>query len=49
MEEESADAMGAADGTFGEGCAAIPEDGAGSFEGMATEPVATAASANPLL
>ena len=49
MEEESSEAMGAADGTFGEGCAAIPEDGAGSFEGMATEPVATAASANPLL
>ena len=49
MESESADAMGAADGTFGEGCAAIPADGAGSFDGMATEPVATAASANPLL
>jgi uncharacterized surface protein with fasciclin (FAS1) repeats len=48
MEEES-EAMGAADGTFGEGCAAIPADGAGSFDGMATEPVATAASANPLL
>ena len=49
MEEESSDAMGAAEGTFGEGCAAIPADGAGSFDGMATEPVATAASANPLL
>ncbi|MDP3894142.1 fasciclin domain-containing protein [Nocardioides sp.] len=35
--------------TFGPGCSAIPEDGAGSFNGMATEPVATAASANPLL
>jgi uncharacterized surface protein with fasciclin (FAS1) repeats len=35
--------------TFGEGCSAIPADGAGSFDGMATEPVATAASANPLL
>lgn len=35
--------------TFGEGCAAIPADGAGSFNGMATEPVASAASANPLL
>ena len=42
-------AGGAADGTFGEGCSAIPADGAGSFDGMATEPVATAASANPLL
>jgi uncharacterized surface protein with fasciclin (FAS1) repeats len=35
--------------TFGAGCASIPADGAGSFNGMATEPVATAASANPLL
>lgn len=34
---------------FGPGCSAIPADGAGSFNGMATEPVATAASANPLL
>ena len=49
MEEETSAATGAADGTFGEGCAAIPADGAGSFDGMATEPVATAASANPLL
>jgi uncharacterized surface protein with fasciclin (FAS1) repeats len=35
--------------TFGEGCSAVPSNGAGSFDGMATEPVATAASANPLL
>lgn len=35
--------------TFGEGCALIPADGAGSFNGMASEPVATAASNNPLL
>jgi uncharacterized surface protein with fasciclin (FAS1) repeats len=34
---------------FGPGCAAVPTDGAGSFQGMATAPVATAASANPLL
>ncbi|MFS3128432.1 fasciclin domain-containing protein [Nocardioides sp. Bht2] len=34
---------------FGEGCKLIPADGAGSFNGMATAPVATAASANPLL
>lgn len=34
---------------FGEGCAAVPASGAGSFDGMAQEPVATAASANPLL
>ena len=48
MTEEAA-ASGAGAQTFGEGCAAVPEDGAGSFDGMATEPVATAASANPLL
>ncbi|MCW2834798.1 MAG: beta-Ig-H3/fasciclin [Nocardioides sp.] len=35
--------------TFGPGCKLIPADGAASFNGMATEPVATAASANPLL
>ena len=34
---------------FGPGCAAVPADGAGSFSGMATDPVATAASNNPLL
>ena len=35
--------------TFGPGCSAIPTSGGGSFDGMATEPVASAASANPLL
>ena len=34
---------------FGPGCAAVPADGAGSFSGMASDPVATAASNNPLL
>lgn len=34
---------------FGAGCAAVPEDGKGSFAGMATDPVATAASNNPVL
>jgi len=34
---------------FGPGCAAVPADGAGSFAGMAADPVATAASNNPLL
>jgi uncharacterized surface protein with fasciclin (FAS1) repeats len=34
---------------FGAGCSAVPKDGKGSFNGMATEPVATAASNNPLL
>lgn len=36
-------------GTFGPGCKLIPAAGAGSFNGMATAPVASAASANPLL
>ena len=35
--------------TFGAGCAGVPTSGDGSFDGMATAPVATAASANPLL
>lgn len=34
---------------FGAGCAAVPTSGAGSFNGMATAPVATAASSNPVL
>src|ERR1700683_4168012 len=34
---------------FGSGCASVPKSGAGSFTGMSTAPVATAASANPLL
>lgn len=34
---------------FGPGCAAVPKTGAGSFTGMSTAPVATAASANPVL
>ncbi len=42
-------AAGAADQTFGPGCASVPATGAGSFDGMSTAPVASAASANPLL
>ena len=34
---------------FGPACSAVPKSGAGSFNGMATAPVATAASANPVL
>lgn len=34
---------------FGDGCEAVPEDGAGSFDGMAKDPVATAAGNNPAL
>ncbi len=47
----SSDPMAADAGadTFGPGCSAIPTDGKGSFNGMVTDPVATAASNNPLL
>lgn len=45
----TAEAMTAADQVFGAGCAAVPKDGPGSFDGMAIDPVATAASHNPAL
>lgn len=38
-----------ADQPFGSACASVPESGAGSFDGMAKDPVATAASNNPAL
>jgi uncharacterized surface protein with fasciclin (FAS1) repeats len=34
-------------GPFGPACAGVPKEGAGSFDGMAKDPVATAASNNP--
>ena len=34
---------------FGDACGAVPADGEGSFEGMSDDPVATAASNNPVL
>ncbi len=34
---------------FGAACSSVPTSGAGSFEGMAKDPVATAASNNPAL
>jgi len=34
---------------FGPGCAAVPKNGKGSFDGMSKDPVATAASNNPAL
>ncbi|MFJ6088288.1 fasciclin domain-containing protein [Streptomyces sp. NPDC092369] len=37
------------DQPFGPGCAAVPKSGSGSFDGMAQDPVATAASNNPAL
>ncbi|MFF9199483.1 fasciclin domain-containing protein [Streptomyces sp. NPDC014779] len=44
--QEGATAM---DEPFGPACAGVPKEGAGSFEGMAKDPVATAASNNPAL
>ncbi|NEB92903.1 fasciclin domain-containing protein [Streptomyces bauhiniae] len=40
---------GSMDQPFGPGCASVPKNGAGSFDGMAKDPVATAASNNPAL
>ncbi|MFE4825444.1 fasciclin domain-containing protein [Streptomyces sp. NPDC056672] len=43
------DAAGSGDRPFGTACASVPENGAGSFDGMSKDPVATAASNNPAL
>ncbi|MFJ6461908.1 fasciclin domain-containing protein [Streptomyces sp. NPDC091387] len=45
----SADASMNMDKPFGPGCASVPKSGSGSFDGMAKDPVATAASNNPAL
>ncbi|WP_218040640.1 fasciclin domain-containing protein [Actinomadura sp. WMMB 499] len=44
-----AEAGAAAAEPFGPACSAVPKDGSGSFSGMAQDPVATAASNNPVL
>lgn len=44
MDEDSTAA-----GPFGAACSAVPSSGAGSFDGMSADPVATAASNNPVL
>ena len=49
MESESPSEDAMADGPFGPGCAGVPTEGEGSVEGMADDPVATAATNNPLL
>ena len=49
MESEEPAEEPAAAGPFGPGCAGVPTSGEGSVEGMADDPVATAASNNPLL
>jgi len=46
---DMAAAEGAGAQVFGDACSAIPTSGKGSFDGMVSDPVATAASNNPLL
>ncbi|WP_217251278.1 fasciclin domain-containing protein [Streptomyces sp. AC602_WCS936] len=41
--------MAGTDEPFGPACSSVPKEGAGSFDGMAKDPVATAASNNPAL
>ncbi|MBA9043478.1 fasciclin domain-containing protein [Streptomyces griseofuscus] len=41
--------MSGMDQPFGPACSSVPKNGAGSFNGMAKDPVATAASNNPAL
>ncbi|TQS39963.1 fasciclin domain-containing protein [Cryptosporangium phraense] len=48
MASPSESAM-SADTPFGSACSAVPASGSGSFSGMAQDPVATAASNNPVL
>ncbi|MEP6476394.1 MAG: fasciclin domain-containing protein [Actinomycetota bacterium] len=45
----SGDAGAVSNQPFGAACSAVPADGAGSFDGMAQDPVATAASNNTVL
>ena len=48
-EEETPMEEGPEAQTYGAACGDVPTEGDGSFDGMATAPVASAASANPLL
>ncbi len=47
--EPSETTEAASDAPFGTACAEVPTEGEGSVEGMSDDPVATAASNNPLL
>ena len=48
-ETETETEASAGDQVFGPACDAVPTSGSGSFDGMVQDPVATAASNNPLL
>ena len=47
--DDTGEMDGAAMGPSGPACSAVPADGEGSFDGMADDPAATAASNNPVL
>ncbi|MEW2386756.1 fasciclin domain-containing protein [Streptomyces venezuelae] len=47
--QSPSDDMGSMSEPFGPACSSVPKDGKGSFDGMAKDPVATAASNNPAL
>jgi uncharacterized surface protein with fasciclin (FAS1) repeats len=47
--EPAVSTSGSAMAPFGPACSAVPASGKGSFTGMSTAPVASAASANPVL
>jgi len=49
MNEEMDEDMAMAGAPSGSACSAVPTDGEGSFDGMADDPAATAASNNPVL
>ncbi|MFG2817018.1 fasciclin domain-containing protein [Streptomyces sp. NPDC048410] len=49
MGDSSDSSASTMDQPFGAACSSVPKDGAGSFDGMAKDPVATAASNNPAL
>ncbi|MCA0145829.1 fasciclin domain-containing protein [Blastococcus sp. LR1] len=46
---EESEAMPMSDAPFGAACSQVPTEGEGSVEGMSDDPVATAASNNPIL
>ncbi|MFH9427769.1 fasciclin domain-containing protein [Streptomyces sp. NPDC017615] len=46
---KASEGMSTMDEPFGPACSSVPKNGAGSFDGMAKDPVATAASNNPAL
>ncbi|MEV8312496.1 fasciclin domain-containing protein, partial [Streptomyces flavidovirens] len=48
-QSQASDDIAAMGKPFGSACASVPKEGAGSFEGMGKDPVATAASNNPAL